>query len=243
MCLSSISSAVRVVLVEAACYLTRVTCQRPLPLWWTPSSASEWCQKPRCDSENACLCVPGVVRTPEWTFVSGSFHNARVNHSLTERLLSGGVFGQRDVPLQCHRQSKIQGEEVCPREGPEGGATLPQSGPPTQGNRHSEVHSLMLAVVYCKHRWRAEDVNLPAVHFCPCFPLTLGVFLYLCETRSGYFLKTFQPACFKHLWGSLNILFTYTLAAALTCVLFPVAVSIQWIFLSPVLYLHITFIF
>lgn len=50
-------------------------------------------------------------------------------------LLSGGISGKWDVPLQRHRQSQIQGKEVRLRESPQGGTTIPQSGPPTQGNR------------------------------------------------------------------------------------------------------------
>lgn len=54
---------------------------------------------------------------------------------VTDPSLSGGVFGQWDIPLQRHRQSQIQREEVRLRKSPQSGTTIPQSGPATQGNR------------------------------------------------------------------------------------------------------------
>lgn len=55
--------------------------------------------------------------------------------------LSGGVFGQWNIPLQHHRQSQIQGKEIRLRKSPQGGTTLPQSGPATQGNRSIDSSS------------------------------------------------------------------------------------------------------
>lgn len=79
-------------------------------------------------SHDTCCCPLGQAETdPD---LSGSYL------VLTCCPSSGGVSGQRDVPLQRHRQGQVQREEVRFRESPQGGPTLPQSGTATQGNTH-----------------------------------------------------------------------------------------------------------
>lgn len=84
---------------------TRVTSQRPGPAWLIRSWSSTLFLGPRCKHSGHCLHATNVGFAKSSPLFKSEF------------LLLGGVSGQWNIQLQCHRQSQISGEKASSGEG------------------------------------------------------------------------------------------------------------------------------